>query len=318
MIYYAVYIEYSKRYDKSVESLQKPTEIYDHFWVHASTPHKYDKAARSRIYGKWLIFRHFDKIDELWGTLRTAVLTNNLCGCVVAKCSTMKYNPSQKGPGPCTTCVIQVYTEEHNMEDVGFELVKIAEQDIKYKLDIHSLAKMYVHTGAGKTTIKTIFWNNGKPSLVNQGRFCFGAPGCHDSWYLNVVKAPKKLVTSEEIIGKWIIQFNNEDLTHFWHVLKEKIESDTEYYGVIKMVCPSKVDHYSAEEKAAFEFYVSEDWKDVVGQKLIKLVSTDISFERKLKYSTAVKSKFHSSKTLYWNNGEPGYVKILKQPRIPK
>ena len=69
MIYYAIYIEYSKRYDKSVESLQKPTEIYDHFWVHASTPHKYDKAARSRIYGKWLIFRHFDKIDELWGTL---------------------------------------------------------------------------------------------------------------------------------------------------------------------------------------------------------------------------------------------------------
>ena len=305
-----IYIEYS-RYDESVESIENPTEIYDHFWVHVSTQRQYDVAPR--IYGKWLIFRDFDKINELWWTIRTAVFTNYFYGWVFAKCSTMKYNPSQKGPGPCTTCVIKVYTEEQNMEDVGFELVKTAEQDIHYKLEEDTLANKYVHTGAGKTTIETIFWNNGKPSFDRQGQLYFGAPGCHDSWHLNVVKAPKRFIT-EEIIGKWVIQFNNEDLTHFWHVLKEKIESNTEYFGVAKMVCPSKVDHYSAEEKAPFEFYVSKDWKDVVGQKLIKLVKTDILFEQKLKYSTAV----NPSKTLYWNEGELGYVKILKKNGIAK
>ena len=57
-----------------------------------------------------------------------------------------------------------------------------------------------------------------------------------------MVKPPKKFAI-EEVIGKWIIQYNNEDLIHVFHYLKVKIESDTEYFGVIKMVCPSKVDH---------------------------------------------------------------------------
>ena len=121
--------------------------------------------------------------------------TDNLQGCVLAACTTMKYDPTQEGPGPSTTCVICVYTEEHDMDTIGFKLIEIVQQDIKYKTESDTLAGKYVHTGCGKVTIKTIFWNNGRPSFVCEDKPCYGT--CRykeDIWHLNVVEAPKEFV----------------------------------------------------------------------------------------------------------------------------
>ena len=74
------------------------------------------------ILGKWLVFKHFDKIDATWAKIRTAMIEDKLQGCVHAKCSTMRYNPSSCGPGPDTKAVICVFTEEHNMDDIGFKV----------------------------------------------------------------------------------------------------------------------------------------------------------------------------------------------------
>ena len=37
------------------------------------------------------------------------------------------YNPTMSGPGPSTTGVIYVYTEEHNMDTIGFKLLEIVQ-----------------------------------------------------------------------------------------------------------------------------------------------------------------------------------------------
>ena len=81
-----------------------------------------DQTPERDVLGKWLIFKHFDEIDATWAKIRTAMIEDKLQGCKEAKCSTMRYNPSSCGPGPDTTAVICVYTEEHNMDDVGFKV----------------------------------------------------------------------------------------------------------------------------------------------------------------------------------------------------
>ena len=87
---------------------------------------------RPDILGKWMVFKHYDQIDQAWESVRTSILADKLEGCMAATCSTIRYNPTLAGPGPSTTAVICVYTEEHNADDIGFKLIEIAKQDIRY------------------------------------------------------------------------------------------------------------------------------------------------------------------------------------------
>ena len=226
----------------------------------------------------------------------------------------MRYDPTKGGPGPCTTAVICVYTEEHNMDSIGFKLIEIAQQDIKYKSKSDS--GKYVHTGYNKVTIKTIFWNKGRPSFVCEDKQCSGkSKNKEDIWHLNVVEAPKEFVP-QEIFGRWILELENKDLTRLWHFLKDKIECKTKNFGVARMVCPAKTNRWSAEEKAVFLLYVSKRWKDSVGYQLIKFVKTDIVFEQERRNDFDDR-RSHRCETLYWNNGEPAY-EIVKRPGITK
>ena len=127
--------------------------IYDRFSVHVRVPTP-DK--EPDIYGKWLVFKDNDKIDDTWEKVRTAVVNDSLQGCVHAKCPAMRYDPTKGGLGPSTTGVICVYTEKHNMDAIGFKLITIVQQDIKYKTNSDSWAGKYVHLGFKKVTIKTI------------------------------------------------------------------------------------------------------------------------------------------------------------------
>ena len=315
-VLYIFNTEHYSQYDENVKSLQKPTEMYDSFSVSISIPTLDEvKLKELDILGKWLVFKHYDEIDETWEKVRTAVVTDNLQGCVHAVCSTMRYDPTQEGPGPSTTGVICVYTEEHNIDAIGFKLTEIVQQDIKYKTESDSLAKKYVHKGDGKVTIKTIFWNNGRPSFVCEGKPCYGTSRYkEDIWYLNIVEAPKEFVP-QEIIGRWILELENEELTELWHILKDKIECKTDNFGVAAMVCPPKRNRRSAKEQAVFHLYVGKEWKDSVGYKLIDLVETDIVFEQKRKSDSDCK-RSRRFETLYWNNGEPDYKRLRKPTEI--
>ena len=94
----------------------KPSQVKHAFRVYYNMKEGGDQ--RPEICGKWLVFRYFDNVDETWENIRTALARNELGGCISAKCSTARYNPTRHGPGPVTTVAISVYTEEHNIDDI--------------------------------------------------------------------------------------------------------------------------------------------------------------------------------------------------------
>ena len=263
------------------------------------------------ILGKWMIFKHFDEIDATWEKIRSAIIRRELLGCWHAKCSTMRYHPTSGGPGPALSAVICVYTEEHEMDAIGFKLIEIVQQDIKYKTDYNTMKRRFAFTVGEGVSLKTIFWNNGKPSFVREGQPCRGTSfKRRDDWHLNVVEAPKSLNLGA-VHGRWVLVLEYEELTRLWHSLKAKIESEEDNFGVIRMVCPAKRERRSPTEMPEFHFYTSEERRKSVGLKLIKIVEDDIVYQCKppgAEHGAGFRCK-PREEVLFWNEGEPDWVK---------
>ena len=224
-----------------------------------------------------MVFKHFDEIDRYWDMIRTAIFDYDMEGCESAYCSTMKYNPTKHGPGPDTVGVICVYTSKYDIDAIGFRLIEIAQQDIKYKLDDDSRGYRYVHAGSGQVSMKTIYWNNGKPSFDYVGKLCRGTSyDKQDLWHLNEVNVP---FTTRSIYGRWVLPLEYEEMTELWHYLKKLIESEEDNFGVIKMVCPPKCNHQSANEVPVIHVYTSGSMH-IVGTKLKNLIKRDIHYEK--------------------------------------
>jgi len=241
--------------------------MYDSYFVWAI----HSKKSAIPIVGKWLVFKHYDELDETWRLIRTAVLEQKLSSCVKAKCSTLKYNPSTGGPGPKTNGVICVYTGENDMDDIGFKLIEIIKQSITYKLDEFTRAGIYSHQGA-KTSTKTLYWNEGKPSF--EGKRSFRRSGVVDRWQINVVRAPEPL-RSETICGRWIVYLPTGVMTAHWHMLKKDVESKDSNFGVIKMECPKA----SKKNPPCFLFFTSKERKDKVGETLSSIFDCKIEYK---------------------------------------
>ena len=209
---------------------------------------------------------------------------------------------STSGPGPCTTAHISVYTEKGNIDDIGFKLIEIVQQDIKYKTDEDTQKKKFVHTGAGNVAKKTLYWNRGYPSFERDGKPCYKTSyKREDIWRINIVTAPEPL-GSKEICGWWIVYLESSEMTELWHHLKDRIESSEDNFGVIKMECPAKEVRYSPTEKPKFYLSTSSEDKRLVGKILIKLepVKKDIDYRTK---------EPGGGTTLFWNDGDPSWKK---------
>ena len=296
--------------NENTESYVKPTKAQDVHFIFFTLL----RAEHSRpLFGKWMVFKHFDEIDETWEMIRTAVAEDKLQGSPVASVSSMRYNPSMSGPGPDTSGVICVYTQEHDMDAIGFKLIEMAKQDIKYKTDQASINGEYSFTGSRPVSLKTIYWNNGRPSFVCEDRPCYGTSyKREDIWHLNVVDAPESLKYGE-IHGRWVLSLEYAGLTGLWHFLKEQIESPEENFGVIRMVCPPKRVRKSQTEMPEFHLYTNKANKKAVGLHVIKFVGDDIVYEYKpQKYGHTARPE-----VLYWNDGEPDY-EVVKRKGITK
>ena len=243
-----------------------------------------------------MVFKHFDEVDLSWEQICRAMASGGLQSCPRAKCSTMRYDPSTQGPGPVTTAAIFVYaSEEQDINTIGFELIEIAKQDIKYKSFDES-------SGSRRLPMKTIFWNNGKPSFSCEDMACHGTSyNKEDIWQLNVVTAPEPLASLYDH-GRWVLPLEKTELTRLWHLLKKKI-SGTESYGVIKMMCPPK---QGRSEAPVFHVYTSSQHKESVGIKLINLIEKDICYEHRHSHTGHME-------TLFWNDGEPDYERIRRR-----
>ena len=251
-----------------------------------------------------MVFDHYDKLDITWKKICTAMAREELYGCS-AKCTTRRYNPTKEGPGPSTTGVICVYTNQRNVEGVGYKLIQIVKRDITYKTVVDTRNYKFKHAGTlPKNHLKVIYWNYGKPSP-----WCANGP-CYttslkraDTWYLNVVIAPEPF-GSMEASGRWILKLENRETTGMWHIIKDRIESGNKAYGIIKMECPPKLDRKSRTEKPTFYVYASRDDHKSVGMNLIELFKRDLVFEQRGAHGVV--------ETLYWNHGKPVYTQGMQ------
>ena len=260
-----------------------------------------------------MIFKHLNKIDETWEMIRRAIVEDNLQGSRYAAVSCMRYNPSIGGPGEQTCGVICVYTQEHDMDAIGFRLIEMVKHDIKYKTDQASINREYSFTGSGPVSLKTIYWNNGMPSFVCEDGACFGTSyEQEDIWHSNVVDAPESLKYGA-IHGYWVLYLKYAELTRLWHFLKKQIESHRKNFGVIRMVCPQKRVRNSPTEMPEFHLYTNKKNMKAVGLRLIRFVERNIVYQYKQqKYGHTARPE-----VLYWNNGEPDY-EVVRRKGITK
>ena len=234
------------------------------------------------IFGKWLVFEYYDKINEVWEKVRTAIAKNKLGGCQSAKCTTTRYDPRKSGPGPNKYSVISVHTRRgNNMTAIGYRLIHIVKKDIKYKTHEATQNYQFLHAGSENVTCKTYYWNDGKQSFTRNQTLKQSdkPPQKEDKWHVNVVIAPEPL-GSIKASGRWVLKVENTELTKLWHCIKNIIECKEENFGITKMVCPRKFEQLSATEKPVFHVYMNSSMTSrSVGRKLIKLVQRDLIFE---------------------------------------
>jgi GTPase SAR1 family protein len=271
-----LYTEWSAVYEyPSTTDHRKPSQVKDRFSIFYSRRPESDEF---ESHGKWVAFKRFDEIDDTWENIRTAMDRNELGGCEMARCSTMKYDPTKGGPGPCTYAVICVYTDEHNVDATGLKLIQIIKEDIKYKTNESSRKHEFSFNVSWRVTNKTIFWNRGKPSTIHQGRRTSSTfSNTRDDWHINIVTAQEP-VCSEVVHGRWTLTLEYMELTALWHHLKNIIESKEKNFGIISMECPPKSNPRSKTELPVFNIYTSVEHHKLVGEKLIQLVQRDIHY----------------------------------------
>ena len=287
----------------------KPTQVYDAHFIFFTLL----CAEINKFFGKWLVFKHWDEVDETWEMVRMAVAENNMQGSQHAAVTCKKYNPSMGGPGPNTVGVINVHTQEHDIDAIGFKLIEMVKQDIKYKTDQASINGEYSFTGSRPVSLKTIYWNNGRPSFVCKDGPCrVTSYEIEDIWHLNVVDAPASL-NYGAIHGRWVLFLEYAVLTGLWHFLKKQIESQEKNFGVIRMVCPPKRVRSSPTEMPKFHLYTNKMKKSTVGLYLIKFVERDIVYE----YKPQKSGYTARPEVLYWNDGDPDY-EVVRRKGITK
>ena len=166
---------------------------------------------------------------------------DELQGSSNATFSTMRYNPSLSEPGPDLAGVICVYTQQHNMDAIGFKLSDMVEHDIKYKRNQDSREYKYRFNSSTPVSIKTIYWNKGRSSFEckDKPHKSMWLKDEEDAWQLNVMEAPESLNLGEED-GRWVLFPEYKKLTGLCHTLKKLVESKEKNCGIIRMVCSPK------------------------------------------------------------------------------
>ena len=149
-----------------ISSTVNPTTVTDHYWVRVNAPHKITSSEET--FGKWLVFKQLEELDEIWHMIRKAVESGEL-GALCIKCSTAMPDPSSYPIDPSNKGVICIYTSENAIDEVGFKLVHLVKQDICYKTEEATRQGLYIRKGCRNVSLKAIYWNDGEPSFERKG-----------------------------------------------------------------------------------------------------------------------------------------------------
>ena len=138
----------------------KPSEATLPYWVFTIAPTTTWPDIEA-IYGKWLIFQPRNFIDATWRKVCDAIASGRLES-PEAKCTTTAEHPERPKTNDHVICV---YSSYEMIDVIGMQLVHLVKMNIRFKTDEASYAGKYSHLKNGPTTMKTLYWNGGKPRM---------------------------------------------------------------------------------------------------------------------------------------------------------
>ena len=89
-----------------------PTEVFDKYWIRVERVDPYNYPQPTERCGKWMIYPHVSEVNQVWITIRDAVV-GGLLGSS-AKVATMKQNPNAVRPDEKVICI---YTYDSDDKD---------------------------------------------------------------------------------------------------------------------------------------------------------------------------------------------------------
>jgi hypothetical protein len=293
-------------------------------WVYARPP---QRELLDKTYGKWLIFRPkaSGALDEIWHVIRQCVEAKEFGdGCTAAKCSTARENPDE-APLGSPNGVICVYTTKETIDEVGLLLIQKVRQTIRYKTDETTLKGLYAFKGHGKVTIRTLYWNDGKPSFGPRTIPSDVNPTSinDDAWVY--CKPPQTLApqsssqdSRKHISGNWLIFEPMDSLDETWHMIRRAVEGGEFGRGCTgaRSSTAYKPDSVSPKSDGVIMVTTTDEGKNEVGMILIHKIERNILYkalELGPPPQTASRRPYSRwsrkpTKTwLYWNNGEPSF-----------
>ena len=102
-----------------------PTEVYDDFWIRVERVDPYNYPQPTERSGKWMIYAHISELDQVWITIRTAVV-GGLLGSS-AKVGTMRSNPNAVRPDHKVICI---YTFDSDDKDDVLRILTSLREDL--------------------------------------------------------------------------------------------------------------------------------------------------------------------------------------------
>ena len=303
-----------------------PSSVTDRYWVYCRHP---QEELLDETYGKWLVFKPkaSGALDETWHVIRQCVEAKEFGdGCTAAKCSTALENPDEAPIGK-PNGVICVYTTKEAIDEVGLLLIHKVRQTIRYKTDETTLKGLYAFKGHGKVTIRTIYWNDGKPSIGPRTLPSDVNPTSinDDSWVY--CKPPVRLAPQSQDVrtntsGEWLIHKPMESLDEFWHTIRRAVESGEFGRGCTGARCSTafKPQTVSPNSDGVIAVTTTDLGKNEVGMMLIHKVQQNILYKifesspprmaSRRPYYSQWSRKPPTKTRLYWNNGEPSFDRI--------
>ena len=308
-----------------LDSSVNPSTVTDRYWVYCWHP---QEELLDETYGKWLVFRPkaSGELDKIWHVIRQCVEAKEFGdGCTAAKCSTALENPNE-APVGSPKGVICVYTTQKAINEVGLLLIEKVCQTIRYKTDETTLKGLYAFKGHGKVTMRTLYWNDGKPSFgprtlppdvnptsINDDAWVYCKPP--------PILAPQSQDIRKSISGNWLVFEPMESLDETWHMIRHAIESREFGKGCIGARCSTafKPQAVSPDSDGVIMVTTTDEGRNEVGMILIHKVQRNILYKAfelgpPLRMASRQPHSRWSKKPvktwLYWNNGEPSFDKI--------
>ena len=265
---------------------KQPTLITNKPWVIYPNEEAEDELEK-RTHGKWMVYRRFDELDAMWEELKENVSSKTI-EAYAMKCSTLMYNPTDTGPGPCNSGAIRVHVgSQDDIVKVGEQLVRLVKHDILYKCNKTTENGVYTHTSKHRPSSFKYFWNDGEPKMIELTDEDIQLDGIvetphhidtNDEWKLNIVSMQQHRARGHT--GQWVIKYprttsgERSRITDDWHAIKSLMESGR--LPAIRMICPNK----RREDCAIIVVHTTRTNRDTVGSQLEELLKrTDLKYE---------------------------------------